>query len=354
MPPYSLLRPLLGLVSPETAHQLAIKALRSGLVRGEPGDDPPELATRVWGLSFRNPVGLAAGFDKDAEVIDAALALGFGFTEAGTVTPQPQPGNSGTRLWRLDEDEAVINRFGFNSRGLAAFVTRFRARDRSRGIAGANVGKNRESEDASADYTKGVKALAPHADYIVVNVSSPNTPGLRTLQGRDQIEELLRQVIEARRQAMQEAPRVPPLLAKVGPDLTDQEVADIADVAARVSLDGLIVGNTTLDRPSGLRSRDREAQGGLSGKPLLTKATQCLRAMYAATKGAIPIIGCGGIASGADAYVRIRAGASLVQLYSAMVFQGPEIVGRVKRDLTACLRRDGFRHIAEAVGADHR
>ena len=354
--PYALVRPLLSLVSPETAHGLAIRTLRTGLVRGDPGADAPELSTRVWGLSFRNPIGLAAGFDKDAEVIDAALALGFGFTEAGTVTPLPQPGNSGKRLFRLDADEAVINRLGFNSRGLEAFAAelRKRDRDRSRGIVGANVGKNRETEDAAADYARGVEMVAPLVDYIVVNVSSPNTPGLRALQGRDQIRDLLTRVLEARARAIPGAARLPPLLAKVGPDLTDQEIGDIAKVALNAKLDGLIVGNTTIDRPAALRSPDRDAQGGLSGKPLMEKATACLRAMYRATGGTVPIIGCGGVATGADAYAKIRAGASLVQLYSAMVFQGPGMVGGIKHELAERLRRDGFASVADAVGADHR
>jgi dihydroorotate dehydrogenase len=314
------------------------------------------LATHIWDLTFRNPFGLAAGFDKDAEVIDAALALGFGFVEAGTVTPRPQPGNTGKRLFRLDADEAVINRFGFNSRGLDAFTAQLRKRDRaaSRGIAGANVGKNRDTEDAASDYARGVEAVAPLVDYIVINVSSPNTPGLRALQTREAIKELVTRVIEARARAMGGAPRVPPLLAKVGPDLSDEEIRDIAAVAHELKLDGLIVGNTTIERPDTLRSADRDAQGGLSGKPLMEKSTACLRAMYLATNGKISIIGCGGVASGADAYAKIRAGASLVQLYSAMVFQGPGMLSRLKQELASCLRRDGFTSIAAAVGADHR
>jgi dihydroorotate dehydrogenase len=352
---YGLARPFLSLVSPETAHDLAIQALRSGLVRGDNAPDAPELATTVWGLRFSNPLGLAAGFDKDALVIDAALDLGFGFVEAGTVTPRPQPGNSGKRLFRLDADEAVINRFGFNSRGLDAFVQQLKSRQRDcvKGIVAANVGKNRESEDAAADYARGVEAVAPLVDYIVVNLSSPNTPGLRALQAREMIEALLAQVIAARSRAFGDA-KAPPLLAKVGPDLTDEQVADIAQVALRIGVDGLIVGNTTVDRPAGLKSADRNAEGGLSGRPLFAKATACLHAMYRATGGAIPIIGCGGVASGADAYAKIRAGASLVQLYSALVFQGPGMLGPLKRELAACLRRDGFATVAQAVGADHR
>jgi dihydroorotate dehydrogenase len=352
---YPLARPFLRRLDPETAHQLTIRALKLGLVPPAAKRNDPILATRVFGLSFPNPIGLAAGFDKDAEVVDAMLALGFGFVEAGTVTPLPQPGNSGKRLFRLDEDEAVINRFGFNSRGLAAFRERLAERHRkgASGIVGANVGKNRDTADAAADYAAGIAAVCGLADYLVVNLSSPNTPGLRALQARQQIEEVLVRVMEARRAAGGSSPP-PPLLAKVGPDLADHEMRDISEIALKIGIDGLIIGNTTVDRPPHLRSADRTAQGGLSGKPLMAPSTACLAAMYKYTGGKLPIIGCGGIASGADAYAKIRAGASLVQLYSAMVFQGPGLVGRIKRDLAARLRADKFSSIAEAVGADHK
>jgi dihydroorotate dehydrogenase len=284
------------------------------------------------------------------------LAFGFGFAEAGTVTPRPQPGNSGKRLFRLDEDEAVINRFGFNSRGLAAFAERLseRKREGRKGIVGANVGKNRDSTDAASDYVAGVEAVAGLADYIVVNLSSPNTPGLRALQARDEMEALVVRVMDARSRAAPDGPRLPPLLAKVGPDLGEEELRDIAEVVTKNGVDGLIIGNTTIDRPPHLKSADRTAQGGLSGKPLMAKSTACLAAMYQYSGGKIPIIGCGGVASGADAYAKIRAGASLVQFYSAMVFQGPMLVNRIKRELAALLRADGFKSVLEAVGADFR
>jgi dihydroorotate dehydrogenase len=351
---YPLARPLLRCIDPETAHRLTIRALKLGLVPAAAKGDDPILATRVFGISLQNPIGLAAGFDKDAEVVDAMLALGYGFVEAGTVTPQPQPGNSGKRLFRLDEDEAVINRLGFNSRGLAAFAAKLaeRRRNGSAGIVGANVGKNRETVDAAADYAAGIEAVCGLADYLVVNLSSPNTPGLRALQARQQIEEVLVRVLEARRRSARGS--TTPLLAKVGPDLGDHEMRDISEIALKTGIDGLIVGNTTVDRPPHLRSADRTAQGGLSGKPLMAPSTACLSTMYRYTNGQVPIIGCGGVASGADAYAKIRAGASLVQLYSAMVFQGPGLVGRIKRDLAARLRADGFSSVAEAVGADHK
>ena len=354
---YRLARPALHLVDPERAHTLAISALKHGLLRPHAAPDDPVLATQVWGLSFANPIGLAAGFDKQAEVIDPMLGFGFGFVEAGTVTPEPQPGNPRKRLFRLDEDEAVINRFGFNSEGLAAFAQRLAERRKGAhapGIVGANVGKNRDSADAAADYAKGVATVTPAADYIVVNLSSPNTPGLRGLQARAPIEDLLRRALAARAGAASVAGRPPPLLAKVGPDLDDGQLQDIADVALATGIDGLIVGNTTLARSATLRSRDRDEAGGLSGKPLMAPSTACLRQFYRVTAGRIPIIGCGGVASGADAYAKIRAGASLVQLYTALVFRGPGLAATIKRDLAKLLRADGFSHVGEAVGVDER
>jgi dihydroorotate dehydrogenase len=352
---FRLARPALFYLDPERAHRVSIWALRLGQATGlasilsgrTAGTDDPILATRLWGLAFPNPIGLAAGYDKDAEVCDAALALGFGFVEAGTVTPRPQPGNAGQRLFRLTEDEAVINRFGFNSRGLASFVERLDRRRARPGIVGANVGKNRDAADAVADYVTGIAAVGTLADYLVVNISSPNTPGLRALQARAQIEELLARIQNFRSKIA--GPR-PPLLVKVGPDLDDGEMRDIAEAALAAGVDGLIIGNTTVTRPATLKSADRTAQGGLSGKPLFALSTACLAAMYRFTGGRIPIVGCGGVASGADAYAKIRAGASLVQLYSALVFQGPGLVGRIKRELAELLRQDGFNSVADAVG----
>ena len=350
---FKLARPALFFLDPERAHRVSIVALRLGFARTMPRQpDDPILATKVWDLTFPNPVGLAAGFDKDAEVCDAALALGFGFVEAGTVTPRPQPGNSGQRLYRLAEDEAVINRFGFNSRGIAPFVANLAKRRGRPGIVGANVGKNRDTTDGAADYVAGIEAVGALADYLVVNISSPNTPGLRALQARAQIEELLARVQDFRRN--QTAGLRPPLLVKVGPDLDEAEIRDIAQVALATGVDGLIIGNTTVARPATLKSPDRNAPGGLSGKPLFAPSTACLAAMYRCTEGRIPIVGCGGIASGADAYAKIRAGASLVQLYSALVFHRPALVNRIKSELAALLRRDGFASVADAVGADKR
>jgi dihydroorotate dehydrogenase len=340
-------------LSPETAHHAALFALEHGLAGARTEPDDPILRTQVWSLDFSNPIGLAAGFDKEARVIDAMLSLGFGFVEAGTVTPKPQAGNPKPRLFRLDEDAAVINRLGFNSGGVAAFVRRLaerQQRQHAAGIVGANVGKNRDTVDGAADYVTGIEAVAGLADYLVCNISSPNTPGLRAMQARAPIEDLLRRVLAARDRAAPGAKK-PPLLAKVGPDLSPEQLSDIAEVALATGVDGLIVGNTTIARPASLKSKQAPEAGGLSGAPLLQPATECLASLYRLTKGRIPLIGCGGVASGADAYAKIRAGASLVQVYSALVFQGPGLANRIKRELASQLRQDGFRSVADAVGS---
>ena len=348
---YPLVRPLLQALPAEAAHRVTIKALAGGLgglFAGWREADPPSLKQTLWGREFPNPVGIAAGFDKDAEAPDALLRLGFGFAETGTVTPRPQAGNPKPRLFRLYQDRAVINRMGFNSAGLDPTLARLRGRQR-RGVVGVNLGKNRDSTDALADYVEGVRRVGPLADYFVINVSSPNTPGLRELQRREILEELLCHVVAARDEV---APGTP-LLVKIAPDLGSGERTDIAAVAGQVRIDGIVIGNTTIARPPGLRSRHASEQGGLSGPPLLAPSTALLAEIYAVMERKIPLIGVGGIASAADAYAKIRAGASLVQLYTALVFEGPALLGRIKRDLAELLRRDGFTSIAEAVGADH-
>jgi dihydroorotate dehydrogenase len=349
---FKLAGPLVRFLDPETAHGLTIRMLRMGLVPPQPRVNAPSLEVALWGLRFPNPVGLAAGFDKNAEVPDAMLRQGFGFVEIGSVTPRPQPGNPKPRMFRLSEDRAVINRMGFNNEGLEAVAGRLEARARI-GIVGANLGKNKDTEDAAADYEKGAARLAPLADYMVINVSSPNTPGLRSLQGRDQLEGLVGRTRAALNAAVPEGKR-PPLLLKIAPDLNDEDLADIAAVALAGGLDGLIVSNTTIARPETLKSPHASQTGGLSGAPLFQPATAVLSRMYALTEGKLPIIGVGGIASGADAYAKIRAGASLVQLYSAMAYEGPGLVTRINRELVGLLKRDGFASVAEAVGADYR
>ncbi|MSP89527.1 MAG: quinone-dependent dihydroorotate dehydrogenase [Alphaproteobacteria bacterium] len=348
---YRLVGPLLRCLEAETAHDLTVTALERGIAPRARGTDDAILYQRLWGIDFPNPIGLAAGFDKDARAFRAILKLGFGFTEIGTVTPLPQIGNPRPRLFRLTHDEAVINRMGFNNRGLEAAARRLEARARQAGIVGANVGKNKDQTDAIADYVAGVRRLAPLADYLVVNVSSPNTPGLRALQMRGPLGDL----IGAAKNARDEAGAIgsPPLLLKIAPDLSPEERADVAEVALASGIDGLIVGNTTVSRPPGLREAASTEPGGLSGRPLLPLATAVLADMYRLTRGRLPIIGVGGIASGADAYAKIRAGASLVQLYTALVYQGPELVSRIKNELVRLLQADGFATIAQAIGADH-
>jgi dihydroorotate dehydrogenase len=351
--PYAWLGQILSVLPPEAAHRLTIRALRAGLAPRRREVDDPLLRTRVWGLEFPNPIGLSAGFDKDAEVYAALLRFGFGFVEVGSITPQPQAGNPKPRVFRLPEDGAVINRLGFNSAGLAAAVTNLRRRRSDRaGIVGINLGKNRDSADAAADYAAGTTTLAPLGDYLVINVSSPNTPGLRALQESTALRELLTCVQTARRAAAPDRP--PPLLLKIAPDLAPADARDVAEVALTGGVDGLVVGNTTTGRPADLRSLHAEESGGLSGRPLFALSTELLREVYRLTEGRLPLIGVGGIASGADAYTKIRAGASLVQLYTALIYHGPGLVGRIKRDLAACLRADGFATVAAAVGADHR
>lgn len=345
---YRLAWPFVRLMDPECAHGLALTALKTGLVPRSADVRDPVLQTSVFGLDFPNPVGLAAGFDKDAEVTAPMLGHGFGFVEVGSLTPKPQPGNAKPRLFRLSDDRAVINRMGFNNHGMDAAAARLAARDRTAGIVGVNLGKNKTSENALDDYAQGVRTLGPYADYLVVNVSSPNTPGLRALQGREPLAMLLGGVKAERDQLANK----PPLLLKVAPDLTDTDKEDIAHVVNDIGIDGLIATNTTIDRPVTLSDKQQGETGGLSGAPLFEPSTKVLADFYRLTQGKIPIIGVGGIASGADAYAKIRAGASLVQLYSALVYDGPALANRIKAELAACLKRDGFTRAADAVGAD--
>jgi dihydroorotate dehydrogenase len=340
--------PMLRMLPPEMAHGLSIKALALGLVRPRSEGDDPILRTTVWKREFANPIGLAAGYDKDAKVPDALLALGFGFVEIGSVTPRPQRGNPQPRLFRLAQDGAVINRLGFNSEGLEVAAARLAARHGKGGVVGANIGKNRDAVDAEADYEQGVKTLAPLVDYLVVNVSSPNTPGLRDLQRRSAVTALIRRLLAARDATVPRNP--PPLLVKIAPDLTEEERVDLAEVALTSKIDGLVIANTTVTRPPGLRGGSAHEPGGLSGKPLFAPSTALLAEMYRRTRGKVPLVGVGGVANGADAYAKIRAGASLVQLYTALVYQGPDLVARIKSDLAARLRRDGYKSVAAAVG----
>jgi dihydroorotate dehydrogenase len=340
---YRLVRPLAFALDAERAHRLTIRALRLMPAR-RPPDFPPSLRTTVAGVDFPTPVGLAAGFDKDGEVPERMLSLGFGFVEIGTVTPQPQLGNPKPRLFRLSQDRGVINRMGFNNEGQPAAYQRLLEASRMHGVIGVNVGANKDSADRIADYAEGVRAMSGVADYLTINISSPNTPGLRQLQDEGALRELLSAIREARPK------KGPPIFLKVAPDLGKSEPDQIVRIAIEHGVDALIVANTTISRPP-LRSRYAGEAGGLSGAPLKPLALKALRDFRSASGGEIPLIGVGGIENADDAWERIRAGASLVQLYSAMVYEGPGIARRIARGLAERLRREGLANIAEAVGS---
>jgi dihydroorotate dehydrogenase len=347
---FDLALPLMRLLPPEAAHRATIRALAAGVAPKAASPDPTSLEVKLWRQRIPNPVGLAAGFDKDAEVPDAMLAFGFGFVETGTITPLPQRGNPKPRLFRLPEDRAVINRLGFNSAGVEAAARRLALRRDRPGMVGANIGKNRDTLDDIGDYAEGVRVLAPLVDYLAVNVSSPNTPGLRDLQRKSAVTRLIGKLLEARADATPRNP--PPLLLKIAPDLGTEERVDLAEAALASGIDGLIIANTTVARPASLMSPTAHEPGGLSGAPLFEPSTALLAEMFRLTSGKLPIVGVGGIASGADAYRKIRAGASLVQLYTALIFHGPGLVARIKQELASLLARDGFTSVAAAVGAD--
>jgi dihydroorotate dehydrogenase len=342
---FRLLKPALFALDSETGHRLAIKGLKALPLRGPASGGP--LATTVAGLAFPNPVGVAAGFDKDAEVPDALLGLGFGFTEVGSITPLPQAGNPKPRLFRLVEDDAVINRMGFNNGGADAALARLRARAGRPGIVGVNIGANKDSADRIADYAVMAREMAPVASYLCVNVSSPNTPGLRALQDEGALTALIEAVIAAR----DEVGGTAPIFLKVAPDLEPADIDAIARIALEKQLGALVVSNTTISRPQ-LRSHHAGETGGLSGAPLRTLALQRVRDFRKAAGGAIPLVGVGGIATAEHAWERIRAGASLVQLYSAMVYEGPGLGAKIVRGLERLMQRDGFATIAEAVGSE--
>jgi dihydroorotate dehydrogenase len=342
---FQALRPLLHCVDAETAHGLTIKALKTGFAGSAKISSPPNLATSCFGLNFQNPLGLAAGFDKNAEVPDAMLAMGFGFVEVGTVTPRPQEGNPRPRLFRLSEDQAVINRLGFNNEGHDAVLERLLRRQRESGIVGVNIGANKDSTDRIADYVAGISAFSAMASYFTINISSPNTPGLRKLQSAAELPALLMRLNEAR----QTQPRQVPMLLKIAPDLEAAELQAIAECCLDAAMDGVIISNTTLSRPN-LLSRHAGEIGGLSGAPLFDLSTRQLARFYLLTKGRLPIIGAGGISNAEHAWSKICAGASLLQLYSALVFQGPGLVQEILSGLSRKLALKNFATLSEAVG----
>ncbi|XP_076109918.1 dihydroorotate dehydrogenase (quinone), mitochondrial-like isoform X1 [Mytilus galloprovincialis] len=384
--------PFFHLFDAETSHKMAVKAAKYKLVPKSKITTHPVLASRVFDRDFPSPVGLAAGFDKDGEAVDGMLKMGFSFVEIGSVTPNPQPGNEKPRVFRLKEDRAVINRYGFNSEGHDKVYNRLKVREveppvvellppfpqmseernmlninlwtdttvpddtrllKVPGIMGVNLGKNKTSSYPVEDYVQGVRKFGKVADYLVINISSPNTPGLRAMQGKDMLDTLLEKVLSERDHIRG---RKPPLLVKIAPDLTDQDKKDIAEVVLnrKESLGGLIISNTTVSRADSLKSPYKDEVGGLSGEPLKDLSTKTISDMYRLTEGKVPIIGVGGIGSGEDAYDKIKEGASLVQLYTALIYQGPPVIGKINRELSELLIKDGYKSITEAVGANHK
>lgn len=354
---FSITKQFLFQLDAETAHQMTIKALKLGLgPRLCAGTEPKSLRQDLWGRSFPNPVGLAAGFDKNAEVIKEMFDIGFGFIEVGTVTIKPQDGNPRPRVFREPKHRAVINRMGFPNGGVAQFkenVANFLSRKpRPAGVLGINIGMNKDQTEPEKDYTHLIRTIGAMADYYTINISSPNTPGLRNLQDPEFLSPLLTAVIEERNKVCGDYPI--PILVKLAPDLTEEQMESISKVLLTQKIDGVILTNTTLYRPEELPASFREERGGLSGAPLTDISTGVIRRFYSLTNGKIPIIGVGGIMSGDDAYAKIRAGASLVQLYSGLVFEGPNLIRKINKDLVKYLKADGFSHIREAIGADHR
>ena len=352
---YALARPLLFTIEPETAHGLTIKAMKAGALPACERVSDEALTQTLWGLKFPNPVGLSAGFDKNAEVIGPSFKMGFGFVEVGTVTPKPQHGNPRPRVFRDPSHEAVINRMGFPNGGMNAFkanLEKFLDRhERPKGVVGINIGMNKNQKDPAKDYAVLIKMLGPMADYLAVNISSPNTPGLRDLQKREPLMELLGVIKDERRKACGDHP--PPLLVKFAPDLDEAQQEELAQTALDAEIDGIIVTNTTLDRPNNLPSKFASEKGGLSGQPLTDKATDVIYNFYKLTGGKLPIIGVGGVSSGAQAYDKIKAGASLVQLYTALVFKGPTVANDINKELLSLLQADGHKNISEAIGSAH-
>lgn len=346
-----LSRPFLRTLDPEDAHALALKTLRL-LPRTKAEPDPPELRVRAFGLNFPNPIGLAAGFDKDAIAPDALLRLGFGFVEIGSITPRPQMGNPKPRIFRLESDEAVINRLGFNNGGAPAALARLAARANEGGIVGVNIGANRDSADRAEDYVRLIETFAAVASYFTVNVSSPNTPGLRDLQQAKAFDDLLARVIDARERVRLRAGPTP-VLVKIAPDLTLADLDDVVGIARKHRVDGMIVSNTTISRPGSLGARDKAAQaGGLSGRPLFKLSTRILAETFVRAESQFPLIGVGGIDSSATAIAKIKAGATLVQLYTGLVYRGIGLVAEMKAGISAAINRGNRDSLAAMVGSD--
>ena len=348
--PFSLFK----LFPPELAHVITLKLLKSKpSFLSHTFDDDIKLHQHLWGLDFKNPIGLAAGFDKNAEVVSQLLDLGFGFVEAGTVTPKQQVGNDKPRVFRLPEDHAIINYLGFNNQGVEFVkkkLERLNINIFSKGIVGINIGKNKDTKNTIEDYCIGLEKLGTLVHYIVINISSPNTPGVRDLQNRGLIDNLVKSLHKIRKNNENIVSK--PILIKIAPDINDQQARDIALSSLALDIDGIIISNSTIDRPSTLQSSYKSEVGGLSGKPLFVKSTLMLKKMYSLTNGQIPLVGVGGISNGIDCYEKIKAGASLLQLYTSLVYQGPSLITKIKKELLNCIITDGYKNIKEVVGAN--
>ncbi len=349
---YCILRPLIFSLDPETAHNLAINALAKGLVPPQPDYNPEMLQIKCLNKTFRNPIGLAAGFDKNAKTIHMLAKQGFGFAELGTVTPKPQPGNPKPRLFRLIEDEAIINRLGFNNEGLDNYCANLRKLKDESIVIGGNIGKNKDSANAISDYVTCLQQIYQYVDYITINISSPNTVGLRDLQQKEQLANLLTEVTKCRKELQLKYGNKLPIFVKISPDINAADRDDIIDVTLQHSIDGLVISNTTISRAKQLTSSHCSETGGLSGRPLLQLSTKLLADIYKATNGKLLLIGVGGISTAEDAYAKIRAGASLIQIYSALIYHGFDVITNIKKGLAELLARDGLQNISDAVGVD--
>jgi dihydroorotate dehydrogenase len=351
---YKIVKPILFLLKPETAHDLSILALKNNLIVGNKVKNYPRLENKIFTIDFPNPLGMAAGYDKNAEVFNALNKFGFGFVECGTVTPKAQDGNPKPRLFRLESDKAVINKMGFNNRGVEYFFNNVEQKKHKDQIVGINIGKNKDTQDESADYLTCLEELYKLASYITINISSPNTKNLRNIQKEDILSDFLKKIVHKKVGLAKKHNKNIPILLKVAPDLEEKEIKTISKTILKCKIDGIIVSNTTIERPGSLKSDYKNEAGGLSGKPLLKKSNKALRLFYRNTKGKIPIIGVGGISSAQDAYVKIRLGASLVQIYSSLIYDGFYLVEKIKKELDNLLEKDGFTNISQAIGIDNK
>ena len=354
MDSYKFIRPILFCFKPETAHNLSIFALKHNLVPKHKISYYKSLKNRVFGIDFDNPIGIAAGYDKNAQVFNELNNFGFGFVECGTVTPKAQEGNPKPRLFRLNQDKAVINRMGFNNAGIEYFYQNVKDKKNPQQILGINIGKNKDTKDESEDYLKCLDKLYEFASYITINISSPNTKDLRDIQKVNLLDDFLKKINERKTELQKKYKKKIPILLKIAPDLSEIEIEEIAKAVTKNNIDGVIISNTTINNKENLQSAFKNEAGGLSGKPLLDQSNKILKLFYQATKGRIPIIGVGGISNAVDAYTKIRLGASLVQIYSSLIYEGFYLVEKIKKELDDLLKKDGFDNVNQAIGVENK